>query len=331
MPNRTLAMRPVTVALLAALALLLAACAGSDSALEGEPAQDAVQPAGGEAGTDTDPGAGTDTDSGSDDATSEREVAGAGFGEADGTAQATPLPEPAQVRSGERVIKEGTMTIEVDEGAFLAAYQRVVVTARELGGHVTASTSASTDDGGTSGSVTVRVPVDRYEDLLTRIGGVGTLRNQDITSQDVTGEFTDLESRLRHLRAQEAFYLGLLEEAEGVQDAIAVKQQLDGIQSEIERAQGRLDVLDDRTSYSTLTVQLVEPGTSPVLTAAGDRPTLSRYWAIARDGFVTVIGWILVASVSLAPLLVALALAAVVWRATRRRGVVPATVATETE
>lgn len=252
-------------------------------------------------------------------------AAGPGFTGSQGEGPA--LPEQVATRSGERVIKDGTMTIEVGEGQFLAAYRRVIETALDLGGHMTDSTSASTDGGGTSGSVTVRVPVERYEELLTRVGRVGSLRSQEISSRDVTAEFTDIESRLRHLRAQEAFYLELLEEAASVQDAITVKHHLDDIQAQIEQARGRLNVLEDRTSYSTLTVEIIEPGTEPVVAAVGGRPTLTDYWDTARGGFVTVVGWLLVTSVSLAPVVVPLLLAAVAWRVARRRGHVPATVA----
>jgi hypothetical protein len=248
-----------------------------------------------------------------------------------GEAGSQPLPQQISTRSGERIIKDGTMTIEVAEGGFMQAYRRVIDLARDLGGHLTESTSTNLPDGGTSGSVTVRVPVDGYEDMLTRVGQVGTLRGQQISSRDVTAEYTDLESRLRHLRAQEVFYLGLLDDAEGVQDAIAVKQQLDSIQAQIEQAQGRLNVLEDRTSYSTLTVEIIEPGAEPVVAATGARPTLANYWDTARDGFVTVVGWILVAGVSLAPVLVPLLLAVAAWWFGRRRTPAAATVSADSD
>ena len=224
-----------------------------------------------------------------------------------------PLPEAPPLRTGDRVIKEGTITIEVEREGFDVAYTRVIAAARRYQGDVVGSTTRTGDNGDTFGSVTVRVPVRSFEDLVVGVGEIGTIRNRDIDSQDVTAEFTDLESRLRHLRAQEEFYLGLLERARGVRDAIAVQQQLDSIQSQLEQIQGRLNVLDDRTSFSTLTVELFEPGAGSAIAAEDEpeaRPTIARYWDTARDAFVNVIGAMLVAVLFALPLLI---VAGAVW------------------
>ena len=218
-----------------------------------------------------------------------------------------PLPEAPAAATGDRIIKEGTITIEVERDGFDQAFTKAISAARQYGGDVVGSTTRTRDNGDTFGSVTVRVPVRNFEDLVVGIGDIGTIRNRDIDAQDVTSEFTDLESRLRHLRAQERFYLGLLEEARNVRDAIAVQQQLDGIQSQIEQIQGRLNVLEDRTSYSTLTVELFEPGAGtelPTTDEAPSRPTLAHYWDVARDAFINVIGAMLVAGLFALPLLI---------------------------
>lgn len=250
----------------------------------------------------------------------------------EGDATLSPLPASRRDATPERIIKEGTVTIEVDEGQFSAAYERVVEAARRLGGSVTASTSTSDDDGRTSGSITVRVPVESYEDLLVGVGRIGDVRERDIRSQDVTGEVVDLQARLRHLRAQERFYLELLEDADSVQDAIAVQQQVDGIQQRLEQLQGRLDVLEDRAAYSTLTVELVEAGAEPVVALGSDEePTLAAYLQAARNGFIIVVGWLLVTGASLAPVLVPAAVALAAWRLLRRRTVGAGTVAVEAD
>src|SRR5690625_2483154 len=112
--------------------------------------------------------------------------------------------------------------------------------------------------------------------------------------------------------------MGLLERAEGVSDAIEVQQNLEGVQERIEQLQGRLNVLDARTSFSTLTVELVEPETAQLLASDDEQPGLAAYFDQARRGFVTVIGWAIVAGGSLAPILVPLLVAGVAWRLFRR-------------
>lgn len=234
-----------------------------------------------------------------------------------------PLPEPPPAPPGERVIKEGTIALEVAEGRFDEAFVAVISATRTHGGTVVASTTTNTDEHGTSGSVTVRVPVERYEDLLAAVSsGIGEVRSRNISSQDVSTEYVDLQSRLRHLQAQERFYLGLLDRAQSVGDAIAVQQQLEAIQSAIEQIKGRLQYLDERTAFSTLTVELFEPGAAlPRPRADGARPSLADWWASGRDAFVNAIGVMLVAALFLAPPLVPAGLAVALWRLWRRRAV----------
>ena len=232
-----------------------------------------------------------------------------------------PVPDTPPITTGERIIKEGTISIEVKAGEFDAAFDQATHAAARYGGDVVASSTRTDDEGNTSGSVTVRVPVQDFEEFLTGVGEIGTIVKRDVGSTDVTAEFTDLESRLRHLQALERFYLGLLDRAEDVRDAIAVQQQVEGIQSEIEKIQGRLNVLDDRTTYSTLTVELFEQGLGGTITEEEPetRPTLARYWETARDAFVNVVGALMVAVLFMAPVLVIGAIALLVWMVSRRR------------
>ncbi|MGI9016350.1 MAG: DUF4349 domain-containing protein [Euzebya sp.] len=237
---------------------------------------------------------------------------------------AAPIPPPLDTAiTGERIIKEGTVTLEVDPGDFDAAFGQIISRARALGGHV-AGTSSSTTDGPdeqslVSGQVTIRIPVRNFEDLLTTLGDAGRVIDRDVTSQDVTAEFTDLESRRRNLQAQERFYLGLLDQAASVPDAIAVQQQLDGIQGQIEQITGRINLLEDRTSFSTLTVRIRERGVEidPVTT---DEPAgFAPYLQDAANTFVTTVGAMLIFLTFITPFAL-LALAAFgVYRMVRRR------------
>lgn len=270
-----------------------------------------------------------------DDAAAEGQDTGQDPAAADsGTSGQVPIDTapPGTATTGERIIKEGTVTLEVEPGEFDAAFGQVVARAQQLGGHVAGSSSASEpaparegaddDPDLVSGQVTIRVPVRSFEDLLTSVGESGRIVDRDVTSQDVTAEFTDLESRRRHLQAQERFYLGLLETAQTVPDAIAVQQQLDGVQGQIEEITGRLNLLGDRTSFSTLTVRIREQGVAvaeaePVLEE--EPGGLTPYLREAVDVFVATVGAIIVVATFLAPLLVLALLGTLVWRAVRPR------------
>jgi hypothetical protein len=296
---------------------LLAACAGgADEAVQApDHVADAEDAAADEAAVDPSP---VPPPAGADRAEGEEGDGGEGLG---GGVAIADLPD---VATGDKVIKEGSVTVAVEEGAFDRAFARVVQVAANLGGNVISSTTDTTDAGDASGSVTVRVPVERYEQLLVGVAEIGEIRSRDIRAQDVTGEYTDLQSRLRHLEAQERFYLELLAEAESIGDAISVRQQLDGLQSNIEQVKGRLQLLDSRTTFSVLTVQLFEPDAPPgeIGPAPAGRPSLAQWWASAQDALVNVVGVMLVAAFFVGPLLVPVLLAWMAWRSLRRRDVI---------
>lgn len=247
-------------------------------------------------------------------------LAGGGDGDGGGGRDADALPQLQPVSTTDKIIKEGRVALEVPADGFDSAFQRVVDAAEALGGSLVASSTTNSEERGPSGSVTLRVPVDQYEQLLLGVRDFGNVRETDIRSKDVTTEYVDLEARLRQQQAQERFYLGLLDEAEDIDDAIAIQQQLEGVQTEIERIQGRLQFLDARTAFSTLVVDIFEPGGAPLILAdAAGEPSLAHYWATARHGFLVVVGAMIVTGTSLLPLLLPVALAVLLWRGLRRR------------
>jgi hypothetical protein len=108
----------------------------------------------------------------------------------------------------------------------------------------------------------------------------------------VTEEFADTEARINNLKATEAQLLKLLERAEEMEDILVVQRELTGVREQIERLQGRLNVLERRSAFSTISVILrpqqevkkPEPPTlaSPAPNAAnvGIRPTFA--WSISE-------------------------------------------------
>lgn len=267
------------------LLVLLAGCGAGDSAGE-------VAGGGGE-------GAAEPAMAPGDDAAAEDGAGGAGDDRAAVTGEQVDTSAPLTTAGGDRIVRDGTMRIEVDDDVD-AAFARLTNLADRFGGTVLASEASTDDDGMTSGSVTLRVPAEDYDDLLVAVAGVGEVQRRSITSDDVSDEFVDLEARLRHNQAQERFYLGLIDDAEDVEDAIAVQQRLEGIQQTIEQIRGRLRFLEERTTFSRLTVEVVEAGAT--FQAGDGQPSLARWIATARAALINVVGAMLVVATVALPL-----------------------------
>lgn len=133
--------------------------------------------------------------------------------------------------------------------------------ARTSGGYVEKSQFAvgGGSDEERTASLTIRVPAQNYESLLASLRSVSGARVQreGSHSNEVTEEYTDLQSRQRNLERTEQQYLLLLNEAKTVGDILTVQDRLSGVRSQIEQIQGRLRVLDDLADFATVNVNIV--------------------------------------------------------------------------
>ena len=197
---------------------------------------------------------------------------------------------------GDRIIKSATLSIKVKDG-FSKTYDRTTRLANTYGGQVVAS-NLSTENGNYSGTITIKVPNESFEKLIADLKELGKVNSIDIVSQDVSQEYIDLESRLRHFRAQEGVMLALMEKAESISDSIAIASQLSAIQQQIEQATGRLNYLKNQTDLSTVQIMINDP--SPISITPMDKWGFSAALERAAhaavntiSGFIIFMGYIL--------------------------------------
>ena len=117
----------------------------------------------------------------------------------------------------------------------------------------------------------VRVPSERFGSALDQIRGLAnTLREENVTGQDVTEEFIDLEARLKTQRALELQFLEIMKQARKVEDALEVQRQIADVRTDIEKLEGRKRFLENRATLSTIVVNLEAPkAIVPVTTTTG--------------------------------------------------------------
>jgi uncharacterized protein DUF4349 len=248
--------------------------------------------------------------------------------EQDRSAQAAPADQAGKAGSadaasqvrlvdlGNRIVRTANVDLEVGKGRLNATINQATdVVRRAKGIYVGSSTSVPSGEPA-SGQVTFRVPVDAFEPVLRELKGLGTYRGEKSSTDDVTNQYVDLNGQLAAWRAQERVYLRLLDRAKSVTDVIAVQNQLQQVQSNIERLQGQLNYLEDQSSFSTIVLQLSEPGAAG---PAGE-PTgrLARAWATAVNGLGVMAAAVLVAVVWLTPLVVVAGLVLFGLRVLRR-------------
>ncbi len=126
----------------------------------------------------------------------------------------------------------------------------------ELGGYIVESNMYQYQEG-LQAHVTLRIPAESLDIALERIRDLATeVRSERISGQDVTEDYVDLQSRLRHLEATEARLLEFLEEADDTEAALAVYEQLREVEAEIEQVKGRMQYLEQSAAMATITLDI---------------------------------------------------------------------------
>lgn len=106
-------------------------------------------------------------------------------------------------------------------------------------------------------TITIGVPVDQFERALNRLRGIAIqVVNENASGEDVTDQYVDLQSQLTNLEATRDRIKTFLEQAQNVDEALRINQELSEIERQIEEIKGRLNYLQDRSSFSTILVNI---------------------------------------------------------------------------
>lgn len=141
--------------------------------------------------------------------------------------------------------------------------------------------------------ITLRVPVERLDAAREAIRRMALrVEHEQMSTEDVTGQFVDLEARLRSLRATEDELRELLaesrERARKVSEVMEIYTNLTEVRTQIEQIQGQLNQLQGQVSFSTIHLTL-EPdaGSKPIVTEGGWRPAETT-----RNAFRNLVGFL---------------------------------------
>ena len=182
--------------------------------------------------------------------------------------------------SRREVIYTANLQIQVDK--LQPAIQGIAKLIKEKNGYLSAE-NHTTYSGQSRVEMIARVPKEAFVDFVS---GVETFSvytaSKNITAQDVTEEFVDIEARLRSKKAAEERFLELMKTAKTIGEVMDVENQLRTIREEIEARQGRLNFLQSQVTYSTVTVSMYE-----------EKPMVSSpqagFWYQIKKGFEN--GW----------------------------------------
>ncbi|MGW4626944.1 DUF4349 domain-containing protein [Streptomyces rubiginosohelvolus] len=234
--------------------------------------------------------------------------------QADGKAageKAAPKP------GGTHVIRTATLSVEVKSVPKAVAAARGA--AEGAGGLVASENTERLDDTYETSHLVLRVPQDRFQEVLRELAGSGKLLSRTSNAKDVTDQVVDVESRIATQRASVARVRELMDQAEKISDVVALEGELSSRQSDLESPLAQQASLKDRTSLATITLDLTPPEAPGDDGSKDEDPGFLDALGGGWDAFVTMLRWIAVAFGAAFPFLLTAALAVVVWRVRRKR------------
>ena len=160
------------------------------------------------------------------------------------------LLPPAQ----QMIIKNADIELLVaDTGQSLA---RITQLAADDGGYVLNSETSYQGDL-QHASLEIAVPSTQFETTLNQLRGLGIKVMKESTSgQDVSAQYTDLQSRLDNLEATATRVRAFLDASTTVSDSLTVNSQLSDLEGQIEQIKGQMKYFEGRAAFSTMTITL---------------------------------------------------------------------------
>jgi hypothetical protein len=251
---------------------------------------------------------------------SDSDEGGAGSGTDGGGNTVTDLGEidlvAAQV--DRKIVYRGDIASEVDDVASAVRSARDEVAAE--GGYVFGQ---EITEG--SARVVLKVPSVRFDAAFDAVAGIGEVTSQKIEADDVSEQFTDLESRRATLEASIVRLRGFLEGTTNVDEISRLESELTHREAERDVIAGQLRVLTDRTSFGTISVVFTVPDEVDATAAEDDDessgpPGFGRGLEVGWDGVVFAAALAATITGFLLPMLPVLLLAgALAWWLRRRR------------
>ena len=175
------------------------------------------------------------------------------------SAAGTDLKESeAPAAQDEKIIK--TVTVHIETKEYNACIKGITASVNSFGGYVEKSYTQGEDSRNynRNATIVVRVPSEKLDEFLAVTGENGKITDKTEEQQNVTLEYVDLESRISAFKTERETLTKLLAEAASLENVLAIQERLSEVNYEIENYTAKLRVLENRVSFSTVTMEIRE-------------------------------------------------------------------------
>ena len=222
--------------------------------------------------------------------------------------------------SSRLIIKTGVLSLLVKD--VKAGITQIGGLAETLGGYISSSSVSIIDEtkNKLTATIVIRIPAEKYSQAFEAIKKTAIkTTNESSSGEDVTEQYTDLDSRLKNLEGAETQLLGIMKNAKETKDVLSVFTELTNIRGQIEQIKGQMQYLEQSGKLATITAYLateenelpiVEKKWTPLTPLKEGLRALVSFWQNVADGSIY---WLVFASPFAALLLVF-----AIWRLVKR-------------
>ena len=163
--------------------------------------------------------------------------------------------ESTSSREGRKLIRTGDISVTVED--YTPFREALDARLAEMDGFVSDASLDHWSGRVSWATLTLRVPADRFDELVGWAEAEVEVNSLNISTQDVTEEWVDVRSRIDNGKATEKRLLEILDDRTAdLGDVLAVERELARVRGDIESAEGRLRVLADQVDLATLTIHV---------------------------------------------------------------------------
>ena len=158
--------------------------------------------------------------------------------------------------SDRMVVRTGNIELVVSDVA--VTLDNITKVASDFGGYVV--TSQKWKEGERNlGTISIRVLAENYDKTVVALRALAkSVTSESTSSQDVTEEYSDLDSRVKNLEATETQLQKIMQTATKTEDILSIQRELTNVRGQIEQAQGRMQYLQRTSSTSLIQIKLNE-------------------------------------------------------------------------
>lgn len=163
-------------------------------------------------------------------------------------------PVTQTLPSSRKMIHNVDMTVETD--AFDQLIKSLTVRAGELGGYVEQSgikgnrVNYKNEPIPRNADMTLRIPADKLDNFVAVVEQNGNVTNKAESTQDVTLQYSDLESKKKSLTLEQDRLWVLLEKADTLDAVIALEDRLSDLRYQLDSMESQLKLYDSQVDYS---------------------------------------------------------------------------------